>query len=125
VDGRIGFESTVGQGSKFWVELPVADEIAAKAARAPSLFATPSDTRCKILYIEDKIPNVELMRAIVEDLSNTRFIDAQTVEEGLKIARFLKPDVVIPISTCPTARDLTFCGNFAGTIERPGFLSLR
>jgi signal transduction histidine kinase/CheY-like chemotaxis protein len=93
--GRIGFESTVGQGSKFWVELPVADEIAAKAARAPSLFATTSDTRCKILYIEDKIPNVELMRAIVEDLSNTRFIDAQTVEEGLKIARSLKPDVVI------------------------------
>ena len=95
MDGRIGFESTVGQGSKFWVELPVAAEAAAKSARAPSLFATPTDTRCKVLYIEDKIPNVELMRAIVEDLSNTRFIDAQTVEEGLKIAYSLLPDLVI------------------------------
>ena len=54
----------------------MANETAAKAARAPSLFAMPSDTRCKVLYIEDKIPNVELMRAIIEDLSNTRFIDA-------------------------------------------------
>ena len=95
MDGRIEFESTVGQGSKFWVELPVADETAAKMARAPSLFTTAADTRCKILYIEDKIPNVELMRAIIEDLNNTRFIDAQTVEEGLKIARSLRPDLVI------------------------------
>ncbi len=95
MDGKIGFESFVGQGSKFWVELPMANEIAAKMARRPSLFATAADTRCKILYIEDKIPNIELMRAIIEDLSHTRFIDAQTVEEGLKIARSLKPDLVI------------------------------
>jgi CheY-like chemotaxis protein len=95
MDGKIGFESFVGQGSKFWVELPIANETAAKMARRPSLFATAADTRCKILYIEDKIPNVELMRAIIEDLSQTRFIDAQTVEEGLKIARSLRPDLVI------------------------------
>jgi two-component system, sensor histidine kinase and response regulator len=95
MDGRIGFESEIGQGSKFWVELPVATETAAKSARAPSLFVMPTDTRCKVLYIEDKIPNVELMRAIIEDLSNTRFVDAQTIEEGLKIARSLIPDLVI------------------------------
>jgi CheY-like chemotaxis protein len=95
MNGRIGFESTLGQGSKFWIDLPVASEVATKAVRVPSLFASATDRRCKILYIEDKILNVELMRAIIEDLSNTYFVDAQTVEEGLKIARSLRPDLVI------------------------------
>ncbi len=95
MDGKIGFESDAGQGSKFWVELPVAEERAAKAVRVPSLFAARIDLRCKILDIEDKIPNVELMRAIIEDLSTTNFVDAQTVEEGLKMARSLRPDLVI------------------------------
>jgi len=95
MNGKIGFESTVGEGSKFWVEFKVADEAAAKTVRLASPITTITDPRCKILYIEDKIPNVELMRAIIEDLSNTRFVDAQTVEEGLKIARSLRPDLVI------------------------------
>jgi two-component system sensor histidine kinase/response regulator len=95
MDGKIGFESVAGQGSKFWLELPIAEESAAKTIRVPSLFAAKTDLRCKILYIEDKIPNVELMRAIIEDLSTTNFVDAQTVEEGLKMARSLRPDLVI------------------------------
>jgi len=95
MDGKIGFESVAGQGSKFWVELPIAEESAAKTIRVPSLFAAKTDLRCKILYIEDKIPNVELMRAIIEDLSTTNFVDAQTVEEGPKMARSLRPDLVI------------------------------
>jgi len=93
--GRIGFESSAGQGSKFWVELPAANETAVKRVRVPSLCDAPTDTRLKILYIEDKIPNIELMRAIIDDLSHTRFIDAQTVEEGLKLARSVRPDLVI------------------------------
>ena len=95
MDGKIGFESVAGQGSKFWLELPIAEESAAKTIRVPSLFAAKTDLRCKILYIEDKIPNVELMRAIIEDLSTTNFVGAQTVEEGLKMARSLRPDLVI------------------------------
>jgi signal transduction histidine kinase/CheY-like chemotaxis protein len=95
MNGTIGFESAIGQGSKFWVELPVAKETAARSVEATSLAAAATDPRSKILCIEDKTPNVELMRAVIEDLSNTKLIDVQTVEEGLKIARILRPDLVI------------------------------
>ena len=94
--GRIDFESTVGHGSKFWVDLPVANESAATSDRFPAApLATNADTRYTILYIEDKIPNVELMRGVLENLNHIRFLDAQTVQEGLRIARSVKPDLVI------------------------------
>ncbi|TPQ34581.1 hypothetical protein C2U70_16805 [Bradyrhizobium guangdongense] len=96
MNGRIGFESTVGQGSKFWVDLPAADETAAAAPRiATPRPATASDARTTVLYVEDKIPNVELMRGVVEQAGGIRLLDAQTVKDGLAIARSMKPDLVI------------------------------
>jgi signal transduction histidine kinase/CheY-like chemotaxis protein len=95
MDGRIGFESVVGAGSKFWVDLPIAGE-AAVASRASTVpFAPAQDARFTILYIEDRIPSVELMRGIIEDLENTRVIDAQTVRDGIDMARTAKPGLVI------------------------------
>jgi signal transduction histidine kinase/CheY-like chemotaxis protein len=117
MDGKIGFESAVGQGSEFWVELPVADETAAQTVRVASLFAITTDTRCKILYIEDKLTNVELMRAIVEDLSDTRFIDAQTVEEGLKIARSLRPDLIITDIHLPDGKGFDILSGLRGDVK--------
>ena len=96
MDGKIGFESVVGEGSKFWIDLPVAEEIGTTKARVPWMpFVIMGDRRCKVLYIEDKIPNVELVRSIIEDFNDTQFIDAQTVEDGVTIARSVKPDLVI------------------------------
>ena len=96
MDGKIGFESVVGEGSKFWIDLPVAKEIGTTKARVPWMpFVIMGDRRCKVLYIEDKIPNVELVRSIIEDFNDTQFIDAQTVEDGVTIARSVKPDLVI------------------------------
>jgi signal transduction histidine kinase/CheY-like chemotaxis protein len=94
MNGHIGFESVVGAGSKFWVDLPIATETA--ATRTPTMpLALPEDGRFKILYIEDRIPNVEVVRGIIEDLKNIRFLDAQSVRDGIEIARTVKPDIVI------------------------------
>jgi PAS domain S-box-containing protein len=94
--GVIGFESVVGDGSKFWVDLPVADDIATTSIRDAAMRSTMiDDSGSKILYIEDKIPNVALMRSVIEGLHNMQFTDAQTVKEGIEIARSWKPDLVI------------------------------
>ena len=96
MNGTIGFESTEGQGSKFWIGLPVSDEA---TATIPDLStpspATTSDARNTVLYIEDKILNVELMRGVIENAGHLRFFDAQTVKDGISIARAVKPDIII------------------------------
>jgi signal transduction histidine kinase/ActR/RegA family two-component response regulator len=94
--GRIGFESAVAAGSQFWIDLPLAVETAATEPAAEKLPFVPAEaSRFKVLYIEDKIANVELMRSILEDLSHTRLLDAQTVGGGIAAARAVKPDLVI------------------------------
>jgi protein-histidine pros-kinase len=96
MQGMIGFESIVGDGSKFWVDMPVADDIVATSILDATMRgAMTDDSRSKILYIEDKIPNVALMRSVIEGLHNVQFIDAHTVKEGVEIARSCKPDLVI------------------------------
>ena len=57
--------------------------------------ATPPLARNTVLYIEDKIPNLELMRGVVETAGGIRLLDAQTVKDGIAIARSVKPDLVI------------------------------
>jgi len=96
MNGEIGFESVAGAGSKFWVDLPVADGTAAATAGVRTdLSAVAGDSRCKVLYIEDKIANVELMRGIIGDLNNVWLFDAQTVRDGISMACSVKPDLVI------------------------------
>jgi signal transduction histidine kinase len=92
--GKIGFESTPARGSQFWVELPVAAELVPKRASRRSL-ELPALGGRKILYIEDKIRNVELMRAIVEELQDVRLLDAQTIFDGVRLACAELPDLVI------------------------------
>ena len=93
---NIGFESVAGAGSKFWIDVPVANESGVAETRVASMqMPIAADFRSRVLYIEDKIPNLELMRSIMEDVGNTQFIEAQTVRDGIVMARSVKPDLVI------------------------------
>ena len=99
MDGAVGFESTPGEGSTFWVEFPVAD---AEEAEEPSQQSDEVDAGLGIegrerllLYVEDNPANLALIEEIVEEIPNLAMISAHTAELGLVMAVERKPDVIL------------------------------
>ena len=103
MDGRIGFDSVADQGSTFWLELPLADELAEAAelcaARshvvdADLVSATGKQVKT-LLYIEDNPANMSLMQHIIDRMAPLKLITAHNAELGLELAAARQPDMII------------------------------
>jgi PAS domain S-box-containing protein len=99
MQGRVGFASEAGVGSRFWVEVPAhqvatPDRDADDRPAAPAALAT-GETRWKIVYVEDNPSNIAFMRELLDDLSTIELLVAPTAEIGLDLIRAHLPAVVI------------------------------
>jgi PAS domain S-box-containing protein len=97
--GVIGVESTVGQGSTFWIELTMTDE-PQHAAAAPLTTVTPAHgvpraPRHTLLYVEDNPANLMLVEDILERLPDIRLLSAADGLRGVELARSALPDVIL------------------------------
>ncbi|MFN9811403.1 MAG: PAS domain S-box protein [Deltaproteobacteria bacterium] len=93
--GSVGFSSTPGAGSEFWVQLPRASAArVAEPSRAPREVRTVGPTR-SILYVEDNPANLIFMEEVVGELAGVELMTAPTGELGLELARVHKPALVI------------------------------
>ncbi|HVU00309.1 MAG TPA: PAS domain S-box protein [Polyangiaceae bacterium] len=96
--GSVGFRSTPGEGSAFWVDLPV-DESGRPAAPPPSTRARDVDLvgarERRVLYVEDNPANVAFMRDLLGSVDGVTLTTAPTAEEGVTTAKSLRPDVVL------------------------------
>ncbi len=100
--GAIGVESTVGSGSTFWFELnsaacpqpAVDEEIAAVTIEPTPLRSNPS--RRTLLYVEDDPANMDLFEKLIASRRpDLRLLCAEEGNEGIRLARANRPDVIL------------------------------
>ncbi len=100
MDGAIGYSSTHGQGSTFWIEIPLAQE-AAPAAAEPARAAADAgaeprpEAACTLLYIEDNPINLRLVGHMLARRPHYRLLTAEEPRLGLELARSHLPDLVL------------------------------
>ena len=99
---RVGFESVVGEGSTFWVDVSLRNGEVSDVDRAATtksiarkitdgLDATPR----LILYIDNSPENLALMKNVTDLLPDVSLITASDAELGFYLAREYKPDLIM------------------------------
>ncbi len=98
--GAIGFDSIEGTGSRFWFELPLASGDLEKPVNATAIAYAALDTAAKpiegrVLYVEDNLANLTLMRHVFRMLPDIEFVAAPDGETALAMLADVAPDLVL------------------------------
>ena len=97
--GTIGATATLGEGTAFWVDLPLAANQertdSPLAASEPRPQPTPHLRPATILYIEDNLGNLELVERVLARFRTVKLIPAVQGRIGLDLARQHRPDLVL------------------------------
>lgn len=100
MDGVLGVDSSVGEGSVFWVELrstPAPElKVSALIEAAPKLASEPMNAPQKtLLYIEDNPANMTLVERLIDRRPDIVLLKAVDGTLGIALARSSLPDVIL------------------------------
>ncbi len=95
--GKVGVESRIGEGSDFWISLPLVNAQVAidrqlMEGERPALLQGHNFT---ILYIEDNLLNLQLVIEILGTIQGISLISAMTGSEGMELAAEWRPDLIL------------------------------
>ncbi len=117
--GSVGFRSRPGEGSSFWVDLPVAqtglmqsaiDDSAAAGALLQTMQAV-------VLYVEDNANNRLLMQHVMATMPRLQLIEAADVQAGMALVEKYRPDVVLTDIHMPGQDGYSLLRNLRGNPE--------
>lgn len=98
MQGLIGVNSSLGNGTTFWLELPKAESplqtLAAQRSSSPPGQSVDEEAR-RILYIEDNFSNVTLVEQMLAERPALELMTAMQGRVGLELARKHSPDLIL------------------------------
>lgn len=104
--GQIGFNSTPGEGSTFWIDIPLATHSVAETNNRfdnnMNTTTNDSDTQYTVLYIEDNPSNVRLVAQLLKHRPNIKLLEAVEPISGIELALNEKPDLILLDINLPT-----------------------
>jgi len=95
--GEISVESRLGVGSSFHVDMPLSIQAASRYGQqsCDSIRYVTTDDSCSIVYVEDNLANVELMRCIIKQHTDMAFCHAATGRDGVELVKRRLPNLVL------------------------------
>ena len=97
--GSIGVESTLGEGSMFWVELPRTksplEQIPAHKENIRARRQRSESQKRRVLYIEDNLSNLTLIEEMLQEESDIELLTAMQGQIGLDLACRHSPDLIL------------------------------
>jgi PAS domain S-box-containing protein len=99
MQGGVGFRSVMGEGSQFWVDVPIHESqtrsSAPLAVHVELSQRILGEGRRLVLYVEDNPANVTFMKDLISVFENIDLLTAPTAEIGVDLAREHGPEVIL------------------------------
>jgi PAS domain S-box-containing protein len=96
MNGSIGVDSRPGEGSTFWIELPISATVSVQeTVNKPQTETVTHEKPFSVLYIEDNAENITLLERILGLRRGVRLIIATHGKLGLEMAREHMPDLIL------------------------------